>query len=195
MIRNSRGITLIELLAVLVIIGMISAIAIPAVGGVLNSSRATSDINTEKRIVDAAKHFLLDYESSLARGSYAPGTHVLIDVEKELVFGGYLESMPVAQMHNGMRYLYVQMVKLENGNWALGIYGYDKQITAANRLTFLPSEMQGSNTVREKIGFGWQPAGFTELPSDSMGYAPTDLWYVPASSSSPIQVKVFLISP
>ncbi|RIV13331.1 prepilin-type N-terminal cleavage/methylation domain-containing protein, partial [Priestia flexa] len=38
-LKNEKGLTLIELLAVIVILGIIAAIAIPSIGGIIQKSR------------------------------------------------------------------------------------------------------------------------------------------------------------
>lgn len=58
--RNEKGLTLIELLAVLVIIGIIAAIAIPAIGNTINSAKTKADQATMDMVQDAAQRYFMD---------------------------------------------------------------------------------------------------------------------------------------
>jgi type IV pilus assembly protein PilA len=51
--KNQKGLTLIELLAVIVILGVISAIAVPAISGIISSTKTKADAAT-KELVEAA---------------------------------------------------------------------------------------------------------------------------------------------
>lgn len=55
LLKNQKGMTLVELLAVLVILGIIAAIAIPMIGNVIENSRNKADINEALSIISAAK--------------------------------------------------------------------------------------------------------------------------------------------
>ncbi|WP_425265919.1 prepilin-type N-terminal cleavage/methylation domain-containing protein [Anoxybacillus pushchinoensis] len=57
-IRNEKGLTLIELLAVIVILGIIAAIAIPSIGGIINKSKDDAKIAEGIQIINAAKLYM-----------------------------------------------------------------------------------------------------------------------------------------
>ena len=64
-LRNEKGLTLIELLAVIVILGIIAAIAIPMIGNVVQDSRDKADVNEALNIISAAKQaYALDMENA-----------------------------------------------------------------------------------------------------------------------------------
>jgi type IV pilus assembly protein PilA len=56
-LRNKKGVTLVELLAVVVILGIIAAIAVPTIGGLISNQQEKADIATLTNVVAAAKNY------------------------------------------------------------------------------------------------------------------------------------------
>ena len=54
-LKNKKGVTLVELLAVVVILGIIAAIAVPTIGGLINRQKQRAAEATYDQIVEAAK--------------------------------------------------------------------------------------------------------------------------------------------
>lgn len=54
-LKNERGLTLIELLAVIVIIGIVSAIAVPSVGNIIENSRRDAHVANARMLIDATR--------------------------------------------------------------------------------------------------------------------------------------------
>ena len=59
-IKNEKGLSLVELLAVIVILGIISAIAVPAIGNIIANSQAKAEIADAVQILNSAKLYELD---------------------------------------------------------------------------------------------------------------------------------------
>lgn len=80
MLRNEKGFTLVELLAVIVILGIIVAIAVPAIGNITQRAQTDADLAQIELVLDAAR--LADVEGNFTDGMDAD----------DLVGLGYLED-------------------------------------------------------------------------------------------------------
>lgn len=62
LLKNERGLTLVELLAVIVILGIISAVAVPSIGGIIEKSKEDAIKADAITIINAAKLYSLEKE-------------------------------------------------------------------------------------------------------------------------------------
>lgn len=63
LMNKEEGFTLVELLAVIVILGIIVAIAIPAVGRVIDNSRTNAETANKEMVIDAARLYFTTSET------------------------------------------------------------------------------------------------------------------------------------
>lgn len=71
---NKKGLTLVELLAVVVIISLIAAILFPMVNGLLKDSRNKTKTADESSVVEAAKMYIADNPDLVDDNAYVDST-------------------------------------------------------------------------------------------------------------------------
>ncbi|CQR48015.1 putative major pilin subunit [Paraliobacillus sp. PM-2] len=83
--RNEKGFTLVELLAVIAILGIIVAIAVPAIGNITEKAETNVDEAQKELVFDAVRLAELDENENF---TFTSGTTTVQD----LVDNGYLEA-------------------------------------------------------------------------------------------------------
>lgn len=81
-IKNEKGLSLVELLAVIVILGIVAAIAVPAIGNIIENSRYNAAKSDAINVLNAANLYFTDINAS-------NGAKVAVS---KLKSDGYLES-------------------------------------------------------------------------------------------------------
>ncbi|MEH6947671.1 prepilin-type N-terminal cleavage/methylation domain-containing protein [Bacillus sp. JJ634] len=90
LLKNQKGLTLVELLAVVVILGIIAAIAVPSIANIIDNSKKDAHIANAEQLVGAARLAVAANDKKLW-GTDNSATAGQITMQ-ELVDGGYLEA-------------------------------------------------------------------------------------------------------
>lgn len=93
-LKNEKGMTLIELLAVIVIIAIVAAIAVPAIGNIIDNSRYGAVKSDAINVLNAGQLYYTDNpggEATAATAAAGAVTTTSITVA-QLATAGYLES-------------------------------------------------------------------------------------------------------
>ena len=89
--KNKKGITLVELLAVLVILGIIAAIAVPTVSTLIDNTRDRANVETANAYIQAARLYSLENPSNTTvaattlEGDYLTNSIDFLDGNDDLI--------------------------------------------------------------------------------------------------------------
>ena len=128
-LNNEKGMTLIELLAVIVIIAIISAIAIPAIAGIIENSRVGAIKSDAINVINSAKIYQADTNDT---------TVTLVQLES----GGYIEDAGTFEELSPEDKALVK-VEFTGGNALLSGENFDDGIV----LTFATADIAAINAL------------------------------------------------
>jgi len=87
-LSNQRGVTLIELLAVIVILGILAAVAVPAVMGQIGNSKVEADLANQQMLQDAIERY------QVINSSYPNSIETLLSTGNG---GPFIKEIPTLQ--------------------------------------------------------------------------------------------------
>ena len=92
LVKNQKGLTLVELLAVVVILGIIAAIAVPSIGNIIDNSKKDAHVSNAQQMLNAARLAFANNEQLGLENEYTL---------QDLINKGYIEAKPVHPNDNG----------------------------------------------------------------------------------------------
>jgi len=125
---NQKGLTLIELLAVVVVLGIILAIAVPSVMGVISRSKVQADVGSLKLVREAGLRY------ALANDINTPSTTVAVS---KLVEDGFLNSVPKVQSKKVSAFGAV-IITLSGNSYSVDVY--ESETPGATDVPITPSK-------------------------------------------------------
>lgn len=86
--NKNKGFTIVELLAVIIILSILVTLAYTGVSGYLEQARNSTYDNFEQNIIDGVTNYLIDHSGNIP----SVGESLVVDVEK-LVCEGYIDNL------------------------------------------------------------------------------------------------------
>lgn len=115
---KKKGFTLIELIVVIALLGLISAIVFPVITSTLNNSKQKAYETQKKQVIKSARQYF--YENPLKLPKLVNGNTSSVSVE-QLIKDGYIEDKVKDPRDNNCLTGYIK-VSVENNKY---VYSYD----------------------------------------------------------------------
>jgi type IV pilus assembly protein PilA len=151
--ENEKRMTLIELLAVIVILGIVSVIAIPSIGSLITSSERKAQAANAHMIINAARHYI----TSNTFKEDASGTNKEKIPVSKLIMDGFLSALPKDPYDNKTNYGTDSAVTVKQSSVGIGVdlaesYVYSIQlINSDNTKNRVSSAATGGTPVDEDV--------------------------------------------
>jgi type IV pilus assembly protein PilA len=139
-VKNERGLTLIELLAVIVILGIIAAIAIPSIAGLINKSKDDAKIAEGIQIINAAKLYM-------TANNFTPDTNQTYQTLDNTELNDYLDNVKDSGNNYKVR------VSQQNGKYVYVLRDHDAN-TVLNDDELSETELQNKTKGSGSGGTG-----------------------------------------
>lgn len=121
LLKNERGLTLVELLAVVVILGIIAAIAVPSIGGIIDNTKKDAHVANAQQLVSSAKVYMAAENVTVPKGGTGEKVtlaklkerNYIADIKDPNGKGGKTEELENSNYNPGTTNIVIK--KTENG--------------------------------------------------------------------------------
>ena len=152
-LKNQKGLTLVELLAVIVILGIIAAIAVPAIGNIIENSRKDAQIANAEAMYDAARLAVVGENTSddttfhiVVDGAAAEESNT--NVEYSLTERGYIDETFVEDNPHGAKY-HEAYVNYKDGEYEIHLSTRNDDDNGEGEVIFNSSTENEEITIRD----------------------------------------------
>lgn len=124
-LKNQKGLTLIELLAVIVILAIVAAIAVPAIGNVIDNSKDKAILADASSILSGAKLAATSGDCTVASNITTCDATVL----ESYVEGPALTDVSAVKEGKSWSITYPEFAKVKNSKYKTGLGASDTTLT------------------------------------------------------------------